>query len=45
MIGSSADVKSLGKRSALNAHAAFDVAVGGNMVLQQSQCATCRPYL
>lgn len=32
MIGSSATMKSLGKRSALNAHAAFDVAVGGNMV-------------
>ena len=32
MIGSSATMKSLGKCSALNAHAAFDVAVDGNMV-------------
>jgi hypothetical protein len=31
MIGYKPDLKSLGKRSALNAHAAFDEAGGGNM--------------
>jgi len=31
MIGYKTDEKSLGKRSALNAHAAFDEAGGGNM--------------
>jgi hypothetical protein len=32
MIGYKLDPKSLGKRSALNAHAAFDVAGAGNMI-------------
>ena len=32
MIGYKPDLKSLGKRSALNAHAAFDVAGAGNMI-------------
>ena len=32
MIGYKPDLKSLGKRSALNAHAAFDVAGAGNTI-------------
>ena len=44
MIGNSFDKKSLGKRSALNAHAAFDEAGGGNMIFKD-QCTTARPYL
>ena len=32
MIGNKPDLKSLGKRSALNAHAAFDVAGAGNTI-------------
>jgi len=43
MISYKPDKKSLGKRSALNAHAAFNEAGGGNMVT--TQCATARPYL
>jgi hypothetical protein len=34
MIGYKPDLKSLGKRSALNAHAAFDVAGAGNTIGQ-----------
>ena len=34
MIGYKLDSKSLGKRSALNAHAAFDVAGAGNTILR-----------
>jgi hypothetical protein len=33
MIGYKLDPKSLGKRSALNAHAAFDVAGAGNTIV------------
>jgi hypothetical protein len=43
MIGSSTDVKSLGKRRALNAHAAFDVAVGGNMVYNKTNAPPADP--
>ena len=32
MTGNNFNKKSLGKRSALNAHAAFDEAGGGNMI-------------
>lgn len=43
MIGSSATMKSLGKCSALNAHAAFDVAVGGNMVGDKTNAPPADP--
>jgi len=44
MIGYKPEMKSLGKRSALNAHAAFDEAGAGNMI-KQDWCASARPYL
>ena len=43
MIGYKPDEKTLGKRSALNAHAAFDEAGGGNIDLNlMRHCSTLR---
>ena len=44
MIGYKLDLKSLGKRSALNAQAAFDEAGAGNTI-GYDWCASARPYL